>query len=472
MTLDEILITPQEVSVNKSVYNRRINNASLAFSNKIKTGMRQRISSQEGDFTIDAIQTFWGAYGAVKEKLTSEAIALDGKKFIDLYSLYVAASYADEKCSSQVDDPKFYARLLDLRITGDEYLLIDDLMRNFIYETQNCTSGKMLARNTRGFFQRIQELARTQMSQDYEQSLEDFENNYLVRIGNSFSAQGTSVSTEDPEAGKPNEDVGWGDFGGYPEIKEEMQFLTFALTDPKMKEKGYIPPKGICFYGLSGTGKTLMAKILANECSMPFHYFNMGEMLSKWAGESEQNVQEQWSKPGAHFIDEADSLLGIDNGQNDSGLSLRLKNTWAEMVDGFKSRKDILFILSTNSIKLDRKVKRAGRIDDFYFFGFPGKEAIKHVYTIHTHKLQEGASVPIINGLDIDYVTDITHRASELANQRNPSAGIVPADCKNILDKTHNRMLRNYWKTKEFHPMGTEDVIETIKNYNLEERAE
>jgi len=309
------------------------------------------------------------------------------------------------------------------------------------------------------------------LNQDYEQSLEDFENSYRVRIGDSFSAQGTSVSTEDPEAGKPNEDVRWDDFGGYPEIKEEMQFLTFALTDPKMKEMGYIPPKGICFYGLSGTGKTLMAKIIANECNLPFHYFNLGESLSKWAGESEQNVQEQWSKPGIHFIDEANSLLGQQDDHTDSGLSQRLINIWAETVDGFKSRNDILFILSTNSLKLNTKVKRAGRVDDFYFFGFPGPEALKHVYTIHAHKLQGNATIPIVNGLDIDYITEITKHASTAANKVNPNAGAVPSDCKNILVRTHNRMLKNYWRTREFRPMGTNDVLETIKNYNLEERA-
>lgn len=471
MSLEEIIINPTEITVNKNVYRRRLNTATLAFNQKIKTGTRQRILPQEGDLTIDAIETFWAAYGSVKEELSTQASVLGGKHFVDLYSLYIAASFTDEQFSKQIDEPKFYGRLLDLEITGDDYLLMDNLMRNFLYETQNCNSGRMLGTTTRGFLQRVQELARTKLNTEQAEAFEDFENNYIVKIGESFSAQGTSVSTENPEESKPNEIVTWDDFGGYSKIKEEMMFLAYALTDTKMREMGYRAPKGVCFYGLSGTGKTLMAKILANECNMPFHYFNLGENLSKWAGESEQNVQEKWSRPGIHYIDEANSLLGQQDDYADSGLSQRLINTWAETVDGFRSRNDILFILSTNSLKLNTKVKRAGRVDDFYFFGFPDKEAIKHVYTIHAHKLQGTAEIPIINGLDIEHITHVTQQVSGIANKINPSAGIVPADCKNILEKTHNRMLRQYWKTKQFQPMGTNDVLETIQNYNLEERA-
>ncbi|MBW2993841.1 ATP-binding protein [Candidatus Woesearchaeota archaeon] len=469
MTLEEIIIDPSEITVNKNVYRRRLNTATLAFNKKIKNGARRNILPQEGELTIDAIETFWAAYGSVKEKLSKQSVMFGGKHFTDLYSLYVASSYTDEKFSKSIDEPKFYGRLLDLELNGDDYLLMDHLMRNFIYETNNCNSGKNLGRTTRGFLQRIQELARVKLTNEYAEAFDDFENSYSIQIGDSFRAKGASISTENPDAGKPNEIVTWEDIGGYYDIKEDVMFHCDAIQDERLRSLGYRPPKGMCFYGWPGTGKTLLAKAIACQIGMPFHKINVQEILSKWVGDTEKQMYEQLTREGVHFIDEADALFKKVEGQ-DSAVSQRIINMFAEITDGFHSNNN-LYIMSTNSLSLDGKLKRAGRIDEFYHFGLPDEQTINHVYRIHAKKIQETANIPLFDNVDLDNVSRVTYMVSVEAHKKNPNVGIVPADCKNILQKTHNRMLRKLWKTDEYKAMDTNDVFETIKNYELEERA-
>lgn len=469
--LEKIVVDSEAIATNKFVYRRKLGNGRLAFYDKIKTGTRSRILPSEGQLTIDAIETFWAAYGAIKSRINAKWKEMANLKFTDLYALYIASSYAEDKhSSSDVEGSAYYSGLKVMDIPSDEYFLIDTLMANFLAETQACNSGKHLARTTKGFFQRVQELAREHINTKYASNLADFESKYQVIVEDSFTARGTTVETHDPNEGKPNELVTFDDIGGYDCIKEEMQYLCFAVKDPTQKAMGYVPPRGICFYGLPGTGKTLLAKAIACESGLPFHYTNIASLLSKWVGESEKNIFTALTRPGIHFLDEANSLLGVSSG-TDSAHQDRLINVYAEAVDGFKSRSDAIYIIATNTLNLDKKAKRAGRIDEWHYFGLPEPAAIHHILQIHANKLREKASTEIMGLLDFNAITTAVYEKSLVANKKNPNLGMVPADCANILKMTHRRMLKNYWKTNEFHPMTTEDVLETVRNYNLEVRA-
>jgi SpoVK/Ycf46/Vps4 family AAA+-type ATPase len=362
-----------------------------------------------------------------------------------------------------------YDRLVKLELPSDEYLLIDKLMMNFLTETNHCSSGKNLARTARGFFQRVQELSREMLNSEFLKQLNDFEKNYKIVIEDSFTAQGTNVETEDPNEGKPSEIVTFDDIGGYQHIVEDLRFIVDTFKNPQYEAFNYKRPRGICFYGRPGTGKTLLGKAIACESDRPFHYLNVAQVLSKWVGESEKKLQNSLMKSGIHFLDEANSILGVYS-QQDNATNERLIDIFAEAVNGYKSNPDAMYILATNTLKLNKKVKRAGRVDIYYEFGLPDAQAIYHVLNIHLNKLTQGASVPIVNGLDLNVITRAIYSTSVIANRKNANLGIVPADCENILKRTHEKKVKDYWKSGQFIPMGTEDVLEIVKNYNLEAR--
>jgi len=469
--LEKIVIDMSLIERNKSVYKQRLNNPRLSFESKIKTGARQRIDAREGEITIDAIETFWASYGSIKGTVAAKASKdISDMRFVELYSLFVASSYAFDTFSSQIESPVRYMGLSKLELSSDESLLINSLMTNFLNTTGSCNTGKTLARAALGFFQQIKNLSGEQLNTRYHDHLETFEKKYHITLGEKFTAQGTGLEAIDPNEGKPTEKVTFDDIGGYENIVEYMKFFVSVLKDPKYSEVNYKKPKGICFYGLPGTGKTLMAKAVACESEYPFYYLNLGQILSKWVGESEKNLFTKLTRKGIHFLDEADSLLGLQK-DGDSNHHQTLINVYSEAVSGFRSNPDAMYIIATNNIKLDPKIKRAGRTDHWFYFGMPEPNAIHQILQIHAKKLQDGASRQVIIGLDYSAITNAIYAKSVNVNKKYPNLAMVGADCAEVLRTTHEKACMKYWKTNEFRPMTTADVLETVREYNLEVRA-
>ena len=105
--------------------------------------------------------------------------------------------------------------------------------------------------------------------------------------------------------------VTWDDVGGLDDAKQELkEAVEWPLKYPdKFKEFGVRPPKGTLLYGIPGTGKTMLAKAVANESEANFIAIKGPELLSKWVGESEKGVREVFRKarqtaPTVIFFDE------------------------------------------------------------------------------------------------------------------------------------------------------------------------
>ena len=92
--------------------------------------------------------------------------------------------------------------------------------------------------------------------------------------------------------------VTWDDVGGLDEAKQELkEAVEWPLKYPdKFKEFGVRPPKGTLLYGIPGTGKTMLAKAVANESEANFIAIKGPELLSKWVGESEKGVEKSLEK--------------------------------------------------------------------------------------------------------------------------------------------------------------------------------
>ncbi|KVH94206.1 AAA+ ATPase domain-containing protein [Cynara cardunculus var. scolymus] len=165
----------------------------------------------------------------------------------------------------------------------------------------------------------------------------------------------------------------YADIGGLDaQIQEIKEAVELPLTHPELYEDiGIKPPKGVILYGEPGTGKTLLAKAVANSTSATFLRVVGSELIQKYLGDGPKLVRELFRvaddlSPSIVFIDEIDAV-GTKRYDAHSGGEREIQRTMLELLnqlDGFDSRGDVKVILATNKIEsLDPALLRPGRID-------------------------------------------------------------------------------------------------------------
>ncbi|XWS41321.1 hypothetical protein CRYUN_Cryun17cG0071400 [Craigia yunnanensis] len=173
----------------------------------------------------------------------------------------------------------------------------------------------------------------------------------------------------------------YADIGGLDaQIQEIKEAVELPLTHPELYEDiGIKPPKGVILYGEPGTGKTLLAKAVANSTSATFLRVVGGELIHKYLGDGPKLVRELFRvaddlSPSIVFIDEKDAV-GTKRYDAHSGGECEIQRTMLELLnqlDGFDSRGDVKVILATNRIEsLYPALLRPGRIDRKIEFPLP-----------------------------------------------------------------------------------------------------
>jgi transitional endoplasmic reticulum ATPase len=178
-------------------------------------------------------------------------------------------------------------------------------------------------------------------------------------------------------------DVKWDDVGGLGWVKRELQVLIVrSLKRPgELESAGITPPRGVLLHGPSGTGKTMLAKAIANEAGVNFIAVDGPEVFGKWLGESEAAIRHIFRvarqlSPCIIFFDQLDALVprrGTDSG---SRTTERVVNQILSELDGIKAVSNILVIGATNRLDLvDSSVLRPGRLGTRIFIPLPdGKD--------------------------------------------------------------------------------------------------
>lgn len=189
----------------------------------------------------------------------------------------------------------------------------------------------------------------------------------------------------------------YGDIGGLEnQIREIKESVELPLTNPELyNEMGIVPPKGVILYGLPGTGKTLLAKAVANQTSATFLRIVGSELIQKYLGDGPKLVRElfklaDYHAPSIVFIDEIDAI-GMKRYDVSSSGQREIQRTMLELLnqlDGFDKRGDIKVIMATNRIEvLDPALLRPGRIDRKIEFGLPDSATKLKIFQIHTKRM-------------------------------------------------------------------------------------
>ncbi|XLR65241.1 hypothetical protein S83_015913 [Arachis hypogaea] len=176
--------------------------------------------------------------------------------------------------------------------------------------------------------------------------------------------------------------VTFSDIGALDETKESLQELVMLpLRRPDLFKGGLLKPcRGILLFGPPGTGKTMLAKAIANEAGASFINVSMSTITSKWFGEDEKNVRSLFTlaakvSPTIIFVDEVDSMLGQRSRVGEHEAMRKIKNEFMTHWDGLMTKpgERILVLAATNRpFDLDEAIIR--RFERRIMVGLPSVE--------------------------------------------------------------------------------------------------
>jgi len=188
-------------------------------------------------------------------------------------------------------------------------------------------------------------------------------------------------------------DVKWSDVGGLENIKQELkEAVEWPLKYPDVfKKAGTTPSKGILMYGKPGTGKTLLAKAVANESGVNFISIKGPQLISRYVGESERGIRETFKKakqaaPTILFLDEIDSLVPRrGSSSTDAHVTERVISQFMTEMDGIEELKGVMVLAATNRLDLiDPAILRSGRFDLSFELPLPDEKTREEIFKIHT----------------------------------------------------------------------------------------
>jgi len=231
-------------------------------------------------------------------------------------------------------------------------------------------------------------------------------------------------------------EIAYEDVGGLDEeIKKVREMVELPLKHPELFERlGIEPPKGVLLHGPPGTGKTLLAKAVANETNSSFYLINGPEIMSKYYGQSEENLRKKFeeaekSAPSIVFIDEIDAIASKRE-ESKGEVERRVVAQMLALMDGLKSRGKVIVIAATNIPNaLDPALRRPGRFDREIDIGVPKKEGRLNILKIHTRNM------PLAKNVNLNKLAEITHGfvGADLASLAKEAAMILLR--KDILPK-------------------------------------
>ncbi len=248
-------------------------------------------------------------------------------------------------------------------------------------------------------------------------------------------------------------DIGYDDIAGMEDVKQEVRLkMIYPFTHPELAQRyGVSVGGGLLLYGPPGTGKTMMAKATAHELDATFFVISPAQIMSKWVGEAEQNVQKLFEAAKSHdksviFIDEVEALVPRRKSDG-STVMQRVVPQILQELEGFdrSSSRALMFIGATNKPwMLDEAMLRPGRLDTRVYVALPDAPA--------RHKLLEMylGPRPLDDDVDLGRLCDLLD-------------GYSGADIKNIAAQAAARPFLESVAGNEPRAITMADVLAVVE---------
>ncbi|MBS3817000.1 MAG: CDC48 family AAA ATPase [Candidatus Thermoplasmatota archaeon] len=245
--------------------------------------------------------------------------------------------------------------------------------------------------------------------------------------------------------------VTYEDVGGLEEeLKRVREMIELPLKHPKLFDRLSIdPPKGVLLHGPPGTGKTWIAKAVANEAGANFISVQGPEIMSKYYGQSEEKLREIFEEakdqsPSIIFIDELDSIAPKRDDVKGE-VERRVVAQLLTLLDGLRNRGETIVIGATNRVDaIDPALRRPGRFDREIEIRLPDREERKEILQIHTR------GMPVTKDVDLLELAEMTH-------------GFAGADLESLVKEAAMRALRRYIPEIDLDKPIPSEVLEEME---------
>lgn len=254
-------------------------------------------------------------------------------------------------------------------------------------------------------------------------------------------------------------DTSFKDVGGLADaVKKVREVVQLPLRHPEIFfHLGIDPPRGVLLHGPSGTGKTLIARAVANETGCYFKSIIGTEIMDKYYGESEAKLRAAFddayeNSPAIIFIDEIDALAPRRD-TTEGEVERRVTAQLLALMDGLQDRGSIIVLAATNLPNtLDTALRRPGRFDREILIGVPDKSGRRQILEIHSRDMP-------LKDVNLDELADKTH-------------GFVGADlkalCREASYKALQRILPGLEDTEQELSQDFLDAVR-VENEDFEE---
>lgn len=263
-------------------------------------------------------------------------------------------------------------------------------------------------------------------------------------------SEGSTDADEWKVADKP--DIGFDDIAGLEMVKQEILLkMVYPFTHAEAAERLKVARGGgLLLYGPPGTGKTLLARAVAGELDAPFFTVMPSEIMSKWVGESEQNIERLFDAARSHdkavvFIDEVDALLP-ERSEDVAPVMRRVVPQILAELEGVrgKGKGALLFIGATNEPwTLDNAAMRPGRFDRRVYVGLPDVDARAEIFRIHLR------GRPLDADIDLDSLAALSH-------------GYSGADIRSVVETAANLVFLEIVNGGEERDIAAADLVEAL----------
>jgi SpoVK/Ycf46/Vps4 family AAA+-type ATPase len=196
---------------------------------------------------------------------------------------------------------------------------------------------------------------------------------------------------------------------------------------------GVSMPKGVFLVGMPGCGKSLCAKAAASIFEVPLLKLDMGSMMGKYVGQSEENLRKaikiaEAAAPCILWIDEIEKAFSGVGGQNDAVLTRMFGNFLFWM----QEKKSSVYVVATanNAESLPPELKRKGRFDEIFCVNLPTKEERKKIFDVHLNKLKGKACIDSNSSFDYEKLSEAT-------------SGFNGADIESVVHQTIEKCFLN-----------------------------